>query len=309
MPVCPVCQNLQTTLWSSAEDFEYHTSDKVYNYFSCNRCSSIFIDPIPIAELNAIYPANYYSFVSTRKNVVVHIKEWLDKQHFKRLLKYITCNEIKVLDVGGGTGWLAHALKKTDSRVVLTQIVDIDEKAKVIAEANGHLYFKGILEEFETAEKYHLILMLNLIEHVSDPLAVLQKASSMLSPQGIILIKTPNTISWDAQLFKSTYWGGLHCPRHWVIFSERSFRMLLMKTVLKVENLYYTQGGPFWAFSIIVWLYKNKLVTVTAERPVIFHPLFPLVSAAAALLDFIRRPFSKTSQMFIVLKQKNNNVD
>ncbi|MEI9908849.1 MAG: methyltransferase domain-containing protein [Bacteroidota bacterium] len=53
--------------------------------------------------------------------------------------------------------------------------------------------------------------MLNLVEHVSDPLTVLQKAASLLAPNGIIVIKTPNTKCRDASLFKNTYWGGAAC--------------------------------------------------------------------------------------------------
>ena len=131
----------------------------------------------------------------------------------------------------------------------------------------------------------------------------------MLAPGGIILIKTPNTESWDARLFRKSYWGGLHCPRHWIIFSEKSFRLLVSKTKLSVSSLRYTQGGVFWAFSIIIYLHRKKILKVTRDRPVIFHPLFPLISSFFAAFDFIRRPLAKTSQMFIVLiHQQSTNL-
>jgi hypothetical protein len=211
------------------------------------------------------------------------------------------------LDVGGGTGWLASIVKNIDPRITETQIVDIDGKAGQIAEKAGHLYFKGTLEEFQTAEKYDLILMLNLIEHVRYPFSVLAKAGSLLSDNGVILIKTPNTVSLDSRIFKKSYWGGLHCPRHWVIFSEKSFRMLVDQTNLIIDKLKYTQGGPFWAFSIIIWLYRKGLVKVSAQRPVIFHPLFSLIGGITAAFDYGRSYFSKTSQMFIILKSSNKN--
>ena len=143
--------------------------------------------------------------------------------------------------------------------------------------------------------------MLNLVEHVADPLAVLQKASELLAPGGIILVKTPNNDSLDARLFRKSYWGGLHCPRHWVIFSEKSFRLLSESTNLRIKQLNYTQGAPFWSFSILATLYRKKQVRVSANRPIIFHWLFAPLSAFFALFDFIRAPFAKTSQMFIVL--------
>jgi SAM-dependent methyltransferase len=209
-----------------------------------------------------------------------------------------------VLDIGGGTGWMLDVLKKSDNRINCTQIVDIDEKAKRVAEENGHAYFEGTIETFNADQKFHLILMLNLIEHVADPLAVLQKAQSLLAPGGIIVIKTPNTDSWDARLYKKSYWGGLHCPRHWVIFSEKSFRQLLQSTALKIKKLTYTQGAPFWAFSIIAALHRRKIVRISAQKPIIFHWLFAPLSAVFAVFDFIRRPFAKTSQLFIILTKE-----
>lgn len=308
MSSCPVCSSINTNLWSVARDYEYFSTSKDYHYFQCTNCYSIFIDPVPIDELMTIYPSNYYSFVPGKKNIVVRVKEWLDKKHFEKILKDIPAKKISVLDVGGGTGWLAGLIKDIDKRVEHTQIVDIDKQAKKIALANGHSYFEGMLENFDTAEKYHLVLMLNLIEHVSDPLKVMHKASSLLAAGGVILIKTPNTRCRDARLFKNTYWGGLHAPRHWVIFSEKSFRHMVSITDLKIDQLKYTQGAAFWAFSIITWLYKKRMVRISAIRPIVFHPLFPMLSGLFAAVDFVRRLFGKTAQMFIVLK-KDEKID
>ena len=257
--------------------------------------------------LKDIYPSNYYSFVNKPKNLVIHLKEWLDKRFFKKILKQLSVQQINVLDVGGGTGWMLDVLKKTDKRIGLTQIADIDNKAKNIAEEKGHTYFEGTIETFSTDNRFHLILMLNLIEHVEDPLSVLQKAELLLAPGGIIVIKTPNTLSWDARLYKRSYWGGLHCPRHWVIFSEKSFRVLLHSTQLKIKNLQYTQGAPFWAFSIIAALSRKKIIHTSALKPIIFHWLFAPISAVFAVFDFARKPFAKTSQMFILLGKDENH--
>ncbi len=284
-----------------AKDYEYFSVDEEFTYYGCAGCQTIFIHPIPVDQLETIYPSNYYSFVNKPKNVVFRLKEWLDKRFFKKILKQLPAQQLNVLDVGGGTGWMLAGLKKTDKRLGMTQIVDIDRQAKSIAEEKGHVYFEGTIESFTTDKRFHLILMLNLIEHVANPLAVMQKAGALLAPGGIIVIKTPNTISWDTRLYKRSYWGGLHCPRHWVIFSEKSFRLLLNSTDLKIKKLRYTQGAPFWAFSIMAALSRRKIIHTSAKRPIIFHGLFAPLSAFFAVFDFARKPFAKTSQMFILL--------
>lgn len=297
---CPVC-NKPAVTWSTARDYEYFSVPGTFNYYHCDACDTIFIYPVPVYLLKRIYPPNYYSFVNTRKNIVVRAKEWLDRRFFRKMLRNLPGNQINVLDVGGGTGWILDVLKNADERIAHTQVVDIDEHAGEIAIRNGHAYFQGSMEAFNTEKKFNLILMLNLVEHVADPLAILQKASTLLQPGGQIVIKTPNTRSLDARVFRRSYWGGLHCPRHWIIFSENSFRIMLGSTNLEVLKLAYTQGAPFWAFSVIAWLHRKGLVKISATRPIIFHWLFAPISACFAVFDFIRRPFARTSQMFIIL--------
>ena len=304
---CPVCHSTHIALWSTARDYEYFSLPEEFSYYGCADCDTIFIHPVPVSKLAVIYPANYYSFVNKGRNVVVRLKEWLDRLFFKKILRRLPGDQLSVLDVGGGTGWMLNLLRSADRRIQFTQSVDIDAAARTEAEANGHAYFEGTIEQFQTSRKFDLILMLNLIEHVENPLAVLQKAESLLADNGVIVIKTPNTRSWDARLYKKSYWGGLHCPRHWVIFSEKSFRLLLQSTGLQVKKLAYTQGAPFWAFSIIAALYRKKMVKISASRPIIFHWLFAPLSAFFALFDFLRRPFTRTSQMFIQLQKKQAN--
>ena len=64
----------------------------------------------------------------------------------------------------------------------------------------------------------------------------------------------------------------------------------------------YTQGAPFWAISLLDILRRKGLATVSAARPSIYHPLTPMLQAAAAAFDFGRAAFGgRPSQMVAVL--------
>ena len=102
--ICPICKSNNTSLWATAKDYEYFSTDKSYIYYRCNTCLTIYIDPVPLSELKTIYPSNYYSFVSAKKNWAFEVKEWLDNKLFRKLLKQIEAEKINVLDIGGGTG-------------------------------------------------------------------------------------------------------------------------------------------------------------------------------------------------------------
>lgn len=298
---CPVCYRVGVA-HAAAHDIEYFTSPEIYQYCRCGACDLLYIQPTPADRLDTIYPPNYYSFADkAKKNVVVRLKEWLDKRAFRRFLKNIPGDNLNVLDIGGGSGWLAGLLRDVDPRIRNTQVVDIDAGARSLAERAGHSFFCGLIEDFASDDRYHAILMLNLIEHVVDPVAVLKRAGELLAPGGRIYVKTPNFRALDAKLFRNRNWGGYHCPRHFVLFSRESFALVSSKAGLAVKEFRYTQGAPFWSVSILEMLRRRGMVSVTAERPAIYHPLMPLLQAGSAAFDFARAPFGRLSQMTIVL--------
>lgn len=299
---CSNCQSHNHTHYTKTADMEYFTGKEEYDFYHCIHCDVIFIYPLPLNALDTIYPKNYYSFTGNTKGFSFRVKYRLDRFFLKRKLATLSQKELHVLDIGGGTGWLCDIIKKADHRVIETQIVDIDRQAQESAIQKGHLFFCGLIEQFETDKKYDVILMLNLVEHVANPEAVLLKAKALLSPNGIIIIQTPNHRSLDARLFRKSYWGGLHCPRHWIIFSRHSFLNLVHTCGLQVHQFSYTQGAAFWAVSILHTLRKWKLVKAEAAAPLVYHPAFSFISMLAALFDFLRKPFAPLSQMLLILK-------
>lgn len=309
-PQCLACHSRDTALWASAKDAEYRTTDDAFRFFHCASCDVLFIDPVPSDRLSEIYPANYYSFAPSSRSLVASIKQKLDTSVFRKILARVPGDTLRVLDVGGGAGWQLNTVRATDPRIKHTQIVDLDPGAAALAKENGHAYFCGRIEDFETTEKFDFVLLLNLIEHVDDPGKVLRKVASMLAPHGTVLVKTPNYDALDARVFRHQNWAGYHCPRHWVLFTRESFAALAAASGLDIREFSYTQGAPFWAASFLFWLERRGMVKVTRERPVVYHPLFPLFSASFAALDFARRPFAKTSQMFFVLgkAQRGNGL-
>lgn len=304
-PSCLACGSTNTTLWARAHDEEYCTTDEEFRYFHCETCGVLFIDPVPLDRLSEIYPANYYSFGAPKPSLVTSMKERLDGKLFKKILGELPGTSLRVLDVGGGAGWQLNTVRASDLRISHTHIVDLDPGAAQLARQHGHEYFCGRVEDFDTDLEFDLIVMLNLIEHVADPGAVLAKMRALLSAHGVLLIKTPNYDALDARIFKDSSWAGYHCPRHWVLFTRKSFAALAAREGLEVKSFAYTQGAPFWAASTLFWMGAK----ITRERPVFYHPAFGLLTAAFAALDFSRIAFSKTSQMFFTLGPAGPKVE
>jgi 2-polyprenyl-3-methyl-5-hydroxy-6-metoxy-1,4-benzoquinol methylase len=300
---CPICNGTNTALHAVAEDIEYFTSSQKFSYDRCNDCAILFVSPVPYDRLDEIYPKNYYSFVAAGPTgLVQRVKQALDRRIFRAVTRQIPGQKLAALDIGGGSGWLLDAVKAVDPRVTRTQVVDIDPAARAAAERAGHRYFLGTIEQFESEEKYDLVLMLNLIEHVRSPDQVLAKARSLLAPDGLALIKTPNYDALDARIFRHRSWGGYHAPRHFVLFDRDSFARVAKDQGLRVKSFAYAQGAPFWTVSVLNELRLLGLVKISRERPLIYHPLAPLLQAIFAGLDILRSPFARLSQMIFVLE-------
>ena len=299
---CTNCGSNNCEPYATAKDIEYFTSKSEYQYYLCANCQVLFIFPQPVDLLRQIYPANYYSFNDDPKSISFKIKTKLDGIFFKEQLSILSEQKITVLDIGGGTGSICDTIKRIDDRITQTQIVDIDTNAEQTAIQKGHRYFCGRIEDFKTTQQYDVILMLNFIEHVADPKAVLNKARQLLSADGIIIIQTPNYKSLDAKLFRQQSWGGYHCPRHWIIFNKKSLLTLAENCNLTPVHFSYTQGAAFWTVSILNKLHQWKLIKADAKRPLVYHPLFGFISIITAVFDFARKPFAPLSQMLIVLK-------
>jgi 2-polyprenyl-3-methyl-5-hydroxy-6-metoxy-1,4-benzoquinol methylase len=299
---CLACGSQSVSHWATARDIEYYAVPDSFDYVACADCRSLSIVDPPVARLAEIYPANYYSFSETGQSPIERVKQWLDRRQFARLFSTVKGSSLSALDVGGGAGWLLTLAKAVEPRLAETLVVDLDAAAEARARAAGHDFFLGPVETFESTKKFDVIFMLNLIEHVADPVAVLTKMRSLLAPDGVIFLKTPNYDSLDARLFRNQSWGGLHCPRHWVIFTPESFTRAASAADLTVVKLELTQGAPFWTVSALSWLARHGLVRIDAKRPAVEHPLFGPLSAAFAAFDMIRGRAMRTSQMFVTLR-------
>ncbi len=298
--ICPICLT-PGQHWCTTQDWEYRSTTDFYTYLQCPNCLTLFIKEVPHDSLLTIYPPNYYSFSGTAGNSVFKLKDLWDRRFFSSLLKDVTGPALSVLDVGGGTGNVLDTLKTADERIIYTEIIDIDTNARTQAEKKGHVYIQSTIEAYTPTRKFDVILLLNIIEHISNPADMIAKCGELLQTNGIIIIKTPNADSMDAKLFKNYYWGGLHCPRHWIIFSDQSFKYMLSSLNLQLHKITFTQGAPFWAYGLLQ-LFRKKDITLK-KLPLVNHPLFAPVSLLFALFDVCRSWFAKTSQMFIVLKR------
>lgn len=104
-----------------------------------------------------------------------------------------------LLDMPCGDGSLTAALAHRFKRVVG---VDASSEHLKLAKQNlpGADLHEALIEEFETEERFDTITMLNILEHVVDPIGVLKKAASLLDTDGVLIVHVPNAAAVNRRL-------------------------------------------------------------------------------------------------------------
>lgn len=110
-------------------------------------------------------------------------------------------SNLKVLDLGLGHGIVANILSKYFSDyLVLDGSEDIIEKYKKENPDSKARIKQTFFEDFKPDEQYDLIVMGFILEHVDNPLEILNRYKKFLSSDGKIIIAVPNAEAMNRRI-------------------------------------------------------------------------------------------------------------
>lgn len=300
---CCVCDTDDALPVGVGEDFEYRTSADTFLAMQCGSCGLVYLNPRPAAsEFERIYPANYHAFDFSQEDFgFVHkVRSRLEAKRLLQLCKDLP-DDARILDVGCGDGFHLKLLKKYGKASWTLEGVDVDKRAAEMAEKAGLKVHLGNIEELDLPKNsYDLAIMFQTIEHVEKPEKVLSAVLEILKPGGKLVVVTDNTDSIDFALFKGSYWGGYHFPRHWNLFNRRSLKKLAIKTGFEIAKLTTVVSPVNWVYSI-----HNSLVAFAAPRFLIDR--FTLRSTVSlsifTSLDIALQKFGRGALLRAILKK------
>ena len=307
MPKCPVCSGTRRQNFAFGFDYEIETCSNRWEFWQCDDCSAVWLDPRPaVSELGTIYPATYYAYQIEQKvsPILLKGKEFLDRLKFSGVLRTIGMEPRSFLDIGCGNGRYLDVFARrglSKSRIFGLELSDSQVRE---LQAKGYQAFNRRIEDCSEIRpgSIDLATMFHVIEHVADPKAVVEQIAGWLSDGGHLVIETPNIDSVDARIFKTTFWGGYHIPRHWTLFNESSLRQLFEAAGLKVKRVNYQIGQSFWMYSFH-HLLKYKLRMPWLARWFVPMTGVPLLIAFTGF-DIIRRTLGFRTSAMLLIAQK-----
>lgn len=106
---------------------------------------------------------------------------------------------INILDAGSGYGQYSYRMAKLFPKA---QILGLEVKTEQIEDCNNFFSQQGFadrvkfgyadLTNFESNQKYDLIISIDVMEHIEDDISVLKNFNKVLKDDGLLLINTPS---------------------------------------------------------------------------------------------------------------------
>jgi SAM-dependent methyltransferase len=107
--------------------------------------------------------------------------------------------------------------------------VEIKPEMVEAAAKRGYRVEPGTIESLDTTlyeNRFDIVTMYQLVEHVLDPRLLFRKAFSILKPGGYVLGQLPSMDCIERLIF-GRYWAGYHYPRHIQMITRNALRDLI----------------------------------------------------------------------------------
>jgi len=129
----------------------------------------------------------------------------------------------RILDVGAGTGHLTRSVRKRLPEIDM-HCVEESEILRDRLERQGFTVSKN-LDSIPSDRSFDAVLLIEVIEHVADPVDFLDRLRKRLGPEGQIFLTTPCGELRNGSRATNAY----DTPEHVQFFTEKSLRLAVKK--------------------------------------------------------------------------------
>ena len=221
---CPICKDTKRKFLFKENGFQV---------WSCQNCSHIYVSPQP----NEKFYKKYYGKSYTNEFDIPEEHEKHRENVFNKTIQAInhyTGHKGDLLDIGAGfggflkkaqsSGWNVHGLEFNQARYEMC-------RKSFPSLPNSNFKCSNIENAGYEDSSFDVVVLINVIEHVKNPIDICKRAFDMLKPGGCLIIR------WPQFTFRNSLQSA---PEHLHGYTGQSIRHLLI-------NLNFYDLREYWA--------------------------------------------------------------
>lgn len=256
-------------------DARYGVTGALYR---CGGCG--FLQCAELDDVSRYYEALIdEAYESGREQRAIQARRLLDI-----LRRHISCG--RLLDIGAGSGIL---IEQASSLGYEAEGVEPSRWLQQRATERRLKVHLGPYPHPSVRPGFDVVTLIDVIEHVPNPVDLLQGVASQLASDGIGLVVTPDIGSWAAKLMGQKWWH--FRIAHIGYFSRSSLRFALDRAGLVCVEI----GRPSWYFSLD---YLLERVNIYLPRPLRL-PIFPFMRHRTV-------PINLRDSLYVVFRKKRD---
>lgn len=207
---CWVCRSHDTFAWKERnaasslrpEDFQItdHHYGRTLALLKCRQCGFIFADGEDLRSLTALYEQlNDVEYEQTQDTRLLQFRWLLDsaRRHAP--------SARTLLDIGSGVGLLVAEARRGG-----LEAIGVEPSRALTAAArriNSVELLQGTFPHPAVAgRQFDIICLIDIIEHVAQPVEMLRACAHSLSPGGVVVVVTPDVESIPARMLGGRWW-------------------------------------------------------------------------------------------------------
>jgi 2-polyprenyl-3-methyl-5-hydroxy-6-metoxy-1,4-benzoquinol methylase len=228
--ICPACASNENKLIGHKLGFDFGT---------CKKCGTLYT----LHEPNSGEEQSWeeYGGYGKEDGVPQFVHQRCDEL-IKPFDKYRKLNTF--LDIGFGAGTITQAAGRAGWKVFGVEV------SKVAVDFLAHKHpeydlYCGYLEDRKYDDNsFDAIAIVEVVEHVLDPIPILKEAYRILRPGGVIWVTTPNlhSLSWSVMGLE---WSMVTPPDHLELYTKEGATIMLEASGFKVKKIITYGINPY----------------------------------------------------------------
>lgn len=203
---------------------------KKYNIHKCKTCDLV----LNLSDLKSNYDYEDYYDEDSGGRFNFFIELIVKAFRFGRALgiKIIDSKAKSILDIGSGRGYMLYYLKNLGFKTTIGTQISLPARKFSQEKLGLDVRGKDMLEiNFE--EKFDIISMYHVFEHIKDPEKYIERISDLLNTNGKLVLQVPNFDSWTNRI-SHDYWLALDPEHHLYNYTYYYLKPLLEKNGFKI---------------------------------------------------------------------------